>query len=226
MGTMRLAMFHPNDNPMDRGWVGRIDGDRMLHLAAQTLQSFFLGGGGAREHAEYPLADVTLLVPVQYPPTVRVFEEDGSFSFANATAVVGPNVSVPGARLSAFARIAGVIGAEGEIGGYSALLQWQDPSASPPAKRSDFGLVLGPAVVTPDEVDPAGLALRLEAGGSGAEGTSGGFSWPDAIALAGRRTTLRPGDVIAGPPVVVLEGVEGGAVLEVGGIGTLACPIA
>ena len=71
---MRLCMFHPNDNPMERGWVGRIDGDRVLHLAAQTLQSFFLGGGGAREHAEYPLADVTLLVPVQYPPTVRVFD--------------------------------------------------------------------------------------------------------------------------------------------------------
>ena len=67
-------MFHPNDNPLERGWVGRIDGDRVLHLAAQTLQSFFLGGGGAREHAEYALAEVTLLVPVQYPPTVRVFD--------------------------------------------------------------------------------------------------------------------------------------------------------
>src|SRR6478735_5112205 len=106
MGTMRLAMFHPNDNPMDRGWVGRIEGERMLHLAAQTLQSFFLGGGGAREHAEYPLADVTLLVPVQSPPTVRIFEEDGSFRFANATAVVGPSVPVEGSSLTAFARIA------------------------------------------------------------------------------------------------------------------------
>ena len=63
---MRLGMFHPNDNPLDRGWVGRIDGDRMLHLAAQTLQSFVLVGGGSRVHAEYPLAEVTLLVPVQY----------------------------------------------------------------------------------------------------------------------------------------------------------------
>ena len=71
---MRLCMFHPNDNPLERGWVGRIDGDRVLHLAAQTLQSFFLGGGGAREHAEYPLAEVTLLVPVQYPPTVRIVD--------------------------------------------------------------------------------------------------------------------------------------------------------
>ena len=45
---MRLCMFHPNDNALERGWVGRLDGDRVLHLAAQTLQSFFLGGGGWR----------------------------------------------------------------------------------------------------------------------------------------------------------------------------------
>ncbi len=81
---MRLCMFHPNDNPLERGWVGRVDGDRVLHLAAQTLQSFFLGGSGAREHAEYPLADVTFLVPVQ-APTVRVFSAPDAFRFANAT---------------------------------------------------------------------------------------------------------------------------------------------
>ena len=92
---MRLCMFHPNDAPMERGWVGRLDGDRVLHLATQTLQSFFLGGGTAREHAEYALADVTLLVPVQYPPTVRVFDSRATFAFANSTAVIGPGSRVP-----------------------------------------------------------------------------------------------------------------------------------
>ena len=156
-------MFHPNDNPLDRGWVGRIDGDRMLHLAAQTLQSLFLNGLNAREHAEYPLADVTLLVPVQYPPTVRVFSADGGFRFANATAVVGDNVPVPagGGPLRAQARIAAVIGAGGEIGGYSALLEWVDAAVQPEVKQSDFGLVLGPTVVTPDELDPSSVGVRL-----------------------------------------------------------------
>ena len=51
-------MFHPLDHPLERGWVGRLEGDRVIHLAAQTLQSFFTGGGTAREHAEYPLAEV------------------------------------------------------------------------------------------------------------------------------------------------------------------------
>ena len=95
---MRLCMFHPSDHPLERGWVGRVDGDRVLHLAAQTLQSFFLGGSGAREHAEYALADVTLLVPVQHPPTVRIFAAQEVFLFANAAAVVGERGADRGKR--------------------------------------------------------------------------------------------------------------------------------
>ncbi len=145
----------------------------MLHLAAQTLQSFFLVGGGSRVHAEYPLADVTLLVPVQYPPTVRIFDDGGSFRFANATAVVGPNVAVSGTRLSAQARIAVVIGADGEIGGTTAMVEWHDPAEEPGVKQSDFGIVLGPVVVTPDETATASLACRLSAGERTAEGSAG-----------------------------------------------------
>ena len=222
---MRLCMFHPNDNPMERGWVGRIDGDRVLHLAAQTLQSLFLGGGGAREHAEYALADVTLLVPVQHPPTVRVYSEDGSFRFANASAVIGPGAPVAGGALSACARIAAVIGAGGEIGGYSAMLEWNDPAEQPLVKQSDFGIVLGPVVVTPDELDPATAGCRLRSDGRDAVAAPGPFAWPEAISLAGRRTVLRPGDVVAGPPVVVLDHVSGGVQLEAEGIGLLDCPL-
>jgi len=222
---MRLCMFHPNDNPLERGWVGRIEDDRMLHLAAQTLQSFFLVGGGSRVHAEYPLADVTLLVPVQHPPTVRLFDDDGSFRFANATAVVGPDVAVAGTGLSARARIAVVIGAGGEIGGTTAMVEWYDPVEQLDVKRSDFGIVLGPVVVTPDETGGATFACRLRAGERVVEGARGAFAWAEALALAGHRTTLRPGDVIAGPPVVVLDEVDGDAELEVDGIGTLTCPL-
>ena len=221
---MRLCMFHPNDNPLERGWVGRIDGDRMLHLAAQTLQSFFLGGGGAREHAEYPLAEVTLLVPVQ-APTVRLFSTAGAFHFANATALVGPNVAVGGTALSASARVAAVIGAGGAIGGFSALLEWQDPAESPTVKQSDFGLVLGPVVVTPDEIDPTAVVVRVGAEGRREDASPAAFDWAAAIALAARRTILRPGDVIAGPPVLTLTDVGGDVRLELDGIGALDCPL-
>lgn len=224
-GEMRLCMFHPNDNPMDRGWVGRLDGDRVLHLAAQTLQSFFLGGGGAREHAEYALAEVTLLVPVQNPPTVRVFSSDGSFRFANASAVVGPAVPVAGTHLTARGRIAAIIGANGTIGGYSGLLEWDDPAEQPAAKQSDFGIVLGPAVVTPDEIELATAVCQLRAEGREETSTLASFSWDEAILLAARRTILRPGDVVAGPPVATLTGITVGVQFEVDGVGTLECPI-
>ncbi len=87
-------MFHPVGHPMERGWVGRIDGDRVIHLAAQTLQSFFLGGGRAREHAEYALAEVELLAPVLHPPSVRIFDDERSFEFANPAAIVGPGATI------------------------------------------------------------------------------------------------------------------------------------
>lgn len=224
---MRLCMFHPNDTPMDRGWVGRLDGDRVAHLAAQTLQSFFLGGGGAREHAVYARAEVTLLVPVQYPPTVRVFDGEGVFRFANATAVVGSGVPIAGASPTACARVAAVIGAGGAIGGFSALLEWHQPAEAMPVKQTDFGLVLGPAVVTPDELDPATVAVVLRVDGEEQIALAPApFAWSDAVALAARGTQLRPGDVIAGPPVLVREGVPTGAELEIAGVGILDCPLA
>jgi hypothetical protein len=222
---MRLCMFHPNESPMERGWVGRLDGDRVLHLATQTLQSLFLGGGSAREHAEYALTDVTLLVPVQHPPTVRVFSGDGAFGFGNASAVVGPGVPVPGGALTARARIAAVIGAGGLIGGFSALVEWHDATEQPEVKRTDFGIVLGPIVVTPDEIDAAVARGVLRSDGRAEPGAPTAFSWPDALALAARRTVLRPGDVLASPPVAIIDAVEGGVRFELEGVGLLDCPL-
>jgi hypothetical protein len=66
-------MFSPKSKHLWRGWPGRIEGDRVVQLASQTLQSFFTGGGKAREHAEYALEDVDLRAPVYYPPSVRDF---------------------------------------------------------------------------------------------------------------------------------------------------------
>ena len=82
-------MFSPRDQDLERGWPGRIDGETVIQLAAQTLQAFFTGGGTAREHAEYPLADVVFRAPVLHPPSVRIFDESGDFTFANPAAVHG-----------------------------------------------------------------------------------------------------------------------------------------
>ena len=76
---MKLCMFSPRELDLERGWPGRIDGDTVIQLAAQTLQAFFTGGGTAREHAEYPLADVVFRAPVLHPPSVRIFDDAGDF---------------------------------------------------------------------------------------------------------------------------------------------------
>ena len=99
-------MFHPVAMPMERGWVGRVEDAEVVHLAAQTLQHLFTGGGKARDHARYPLADVTLLSPVAVPPSIRVFDEDAAFEFANPAALVGPAMA-PGIGVEAGTAAAG-----------------------------------------------------------------------------------------------------------------------
>jgi hypothetical protein len=206
---MKLCMFHPVGHPMERGWVGRVDGDRVVQLAAQTLQSFFTGGGSAREHAEYPLAEVVLLAPVLHPPSVRVFEDDELFAFANPAAIVGPGgtIAVPrdarARRLRVLVRPAVVMAAGGEIGGFTVLAEWRAPGLAPPKDR-DFALGLGPVVVTPDE------------------STGGDFDWDAAVGLAASGTVLLPGDLLAGPAVETRDVEPGAAVsLELDGIGAL-----
>ena len=201
-------MFHPVRHPLERGWVGRIEGDRVIQLAAQTLQSFFTGGGSAREHAEYRRDEVALLAPVLHPPSVRVFDEQGSFAFANPAAIVGPGAEIACddqlQGLAVALRIAVVVGAGEEIGGFTLFAEWRDPARTPPKDR-DFALGLGPVVVTPDEF-----------------ADHSGFDWTAATTLAAAGTHLFPGDVLAGPARERRQVETGDTVsLVVEGIGTL-----
>ena len=225
-------MFHPVDHPLERGWVGRIDGDRVIQLAAQTLQSLFTGGGTAREHAEYPLAGVRLLAPVLHPPAVRVFEDQATFAFRNPAAIVGPGAQVavePASGnsllggLTVLARMAGVIGADDAVAGFTAFADWRDPARAEP-KDQDFALGLGPVVVTPDELgfDRRGAIVRVD-GVERARGRLDDFDWEAARDLAAERTRLYPGDLLVGPPLGAVDGIVPGNVVEVEvpGIGVL-----
>jgi hypothetical protein len=232
---MRLCMFHPFDHPMERGWVGRIEGDRVIHLAAQTLQSLFTGGGSAREHAEYPLAEVRLLAPVLHPPSVRLFDDQERFAFANPAAIVGPDAEVPTeleapsnsllqGGLMLLARVAGVIGADGAVAGFTAFAEWRDPKRSVPKDR-DFVLGLGPIVTSLNEVDADELEAIVRVDGiERARGGLDDFDWEAARDLAADRTRLYPGDLLVGPPLGTVQGIGPRDVveLEVEGIGVLA----
>jgi hypothetical protein len=217
-------MFHPLDHPMKRGWVGRIDGDHVIHLAAQTIQSFFTGGGAAREHAVYPIEAVRLLAPVLHPPSVRVFEGETSFEFENPAEIVGPGAEIRsyGANLSLLSRLAAVIGLDGGMDGFTVFADWRRPALSPPKDR-DFALGLGPLVVTPDELDPQHLEAIVRVNGEERlGGRFKGFDWTAARDFAAEGTVLRPGDLLAGPAGTVENIAPGSSVqLTMKGIGEL-----
>ncbi len=160
-------MFSPKGKHLQRGWPGRIEGDRVIQLAAQTLQSFFTGGGRAREHAEYPLDEVDLRPPVLRPPSVRdfyAFEQHVKtararrgfdvpeewyripvFYFSNPNAMYGPEDEIPypeGTReLDYELEVAAVIGAEGKIGGFTVMNDW----SARDLQREEMKVGLGPA---------------------------------------------------------------------------------
>jgi fumarylacetoacetate (FAA) hydrolase len=164
---MRLCMFTPKELGHERGWPGRIEGDRVIQLAAQTLQSFFTGGGAAREHAEYALDDVLLRPPVLHPPSVRDFYafeqhvrtaraargldvppewyEQPAFYFSNPAAIFGPEDEIPypagTSELDYELEVAAVIGAEGRIGGFTVMNDW----SARDLQRREMKVGLGPA---------------------------------------------------------------------------------
>ena len=160
-------MFTPVERDLERGWPGRIDGDRVVQLAAQTIQSYFTGGSQAREHAEYRLEDVKLLPPVLNPPAVRDFYafeqhvatarasrglevppewyEQPVFYFSNPAAIYGPEAEIPypagSEELDYELEVAAIVGAEGAIGGFTVLNDW----SARDLQRRELKVGLGPA---------------------------------------------------------------------------------
>jgi fumarylacetoacetate (FAA) hydrolase len=164
---MKLCMFRPAGTGLSRGWPGRLDGDRVIQLAAQTLQSYFTGGGKAREHAEFALDEVELLAPVSKPPAVRdfyAFEQHVEtaraarglevpdewyripvFYFSNPNAIYGPDAEVPypggSEQLDYELEVAAVIGADARIGGFTIMNDW----SARDLQRAEMKVGLGPA---------------------------------------------------------------------------------
>jgi fumarylacetoacetate (FAA) hydrolase len=160
-------MFTPRELALDRGWPGVIEGDTVVQLAAQTLQAFFSGGGHARRHAEYALADVDLRAPVLHPPSVRdfyAFEQHVKaaralrnqdvppewyelpvFYFSNPAAIYGPEDEIPspeGTRaLDYELEVAAIIGGDGTIGGFTVMNDW----SARDLQAAEMKVGLGPA---------------------------------------------------------------------------------
>jgi hypothetical protein len=214
-------MFHPARTPMERGWVGRVEGDEVVHLAAQTLQHLFTGGGNARDHARYPLAEVVLLSPLPTPPSIRVFDESGSFEFANPAALVGPgSVIAPpaGAAIALDAGLAGLVGPDAVVA-ISPVARLRAPALVPPKDR-DFGIALGPWFTTLDEV-PQAPSVRVTARTTTADASAATFDWEAARRFAAENTRLRVGDLLLAPATVVEDIAPGAVAVDVDGLGRL-----
>jgi hypothetical protein len=176
-------MFTPRELALERGWPGRIEGGSVIQVAAQTLEAFFTGGGKAREHNIYPLADVELRAPVRRPPSIRFFEDERAFWFGNTASIYGPEDKVPApAEVESRFAVAAVIGGEEQIAGYTLLNDWRAPSLDPPKDR-DFATSVGPWVDT-------GYVSKE-------------FGFEHALEIAARNTRLRAGDLLVAPPFAV-----------------------
>jgi fumarylacetoacetate (FAA) hydrolase len=160
-------MFTPRELELERGWPGLIEGDTVIQLAAQTLQAFFTGGGTARHHAEYALADVEFRAPVLHPPSVRDFYafeqhvktarasrglevpqewyEIPVFYFSNPAAIYGPGDEIPKPpdteELDYELEVAAIIGMEGRIGGFTVMNDW----SARDLQRAEMRVGLGPS---------------------------------------------------------------------------------
>jgi len=160
-------MFTPRELGLERGWPGLIEGDTVVQLAAQTLQSFFTGGGTARRHAEYALADIEFRAPVLHPPSVRDFYafeqhvktarasrglevpqewyEIPVFYFSNPAAIYGPDDKIPKPpdteELDYELEVAAIIGVEGRIGGFTVMNDW----SARDLQRAEMRVGLGPS---------------------------------------------------------------------------------
>src|SRR6266566_6409134 len=164
---MKLCMFTPRELRLERGWPGVIEGDVVVQLASQTLQSFFTGGGTARRHAEYALADVDLCPPVLSPPSLRDFYafeqhvktaraargldvpdewyEIPVFYFSNTASIFGPDAEVPYPQgtleLDYELEVAAIVGKEGRIGGFTVMNDW----SARDLQRAEMKVGLGPS---------------------------------------------------------------------------------
>jgi 2-keto-4-pentenoate hydratase/2-oxohepta-3-ene-1,7-dioic acid hydratase in catechol pathway len=264
---MRLVTFRASDGA-DR--VGRLTGDSVVELAAPDMLTWLAGEG--RRDADvprHPLAGVALRAPIPQPPSVRDFfsfeghvatgwrlrggeippawYEMPIFYFSNPASIHGPGQPVrrPSATslLDFELEIAAVLGAGGEIAGFTLFNDWSARDLQRqemtvglgPAKGKDFAISLGPWLVTPDELPYHDGRLRVEASvtlngeqltrSSAAEQH---WSWPELVEHAGRDTRLRPGDVLGSGTLdrgCLLElNAEGGEPrwLEPGDVVTLA----
>lgn len=231
--------------------VAELEGETAHLLAAPTMLAWLAAEGRERTGDERALADVQVLAPIPDPPSVRDFYsferhvaagwrrrgsdipsywyEAPAFYFTNPASIHGPGEPVvrpPATHALDFElEIAAILGAGGEIAGFTLMNDWSARNVQAnevtvglgPHKAKDFATSLGPWLATPDELPYRDGRLRLQAtvsvNGRELSRCDAGeqhFPWPELVAHAARDTRLRPGDVLGSGTLA------GGCLLELG----------
>jgi fumarylacetoacetate (FAA) hydrolase len=151
----------------DRSRPGRIEGDRVVELGADSLVAVLESDADVPEVDVLALADVQLCAPVPEPPSVRdffAFEQHvataranrGSevpaewyeipvFYFSNPAAIFGPDEEIPyphaSEELDYELEVAAVIGTGGRIAGFTVMNDW----SARDLQRKEVRVGLGPA---------------------------------------------------------------------------------
>jgi fumarylacetoacetate (FAA) hydrolase len=146
---------------------GRLEGTRVVGLAAESLTAVLASGGEAPADGEFPLEDVRLCAPIPAPPAVRDFfafeghvataranrgatvpaawYEIPVFYFSNPAAIFGPEDAIPyphaSQQLDYELEVAAVIGAGGRIAGFTVMNDW----SARDLQRQEVSVGLGPA---------------------------------------------------------------------------------
>ena len=267
---MKLCTFKPPSGGPPGGWPGRIVGDEVRRLDAPSLRDYLADPDPGRLDSgpAFALTQVRLLAPIPDPPAVRDFfafeahvattrANRGSrvpaewyqipvFYFTNPAAIVGPETEIVypdgTAELDYELKVAAIIGASGQIAGFTIMNDWSARDLQlletrvglGPAKGKDFATSVGPVLVTVDEFD--GSRAEMVARVNGEERSRANLAdlyhpWSALVAQAARNTVLRPGDILGSGTVgtgCILEHGDGrwlrpGDVveLEVAGLGVL-----
>ena len=175
-------MFSPREAELERGWPGRVDGDRVVQLAAQTLRGVLhrrrrraRARGVPARRGRVPAAgpapaERSRLLGAGAPRARRSsrFATRGRSSATSRRCRSRTGT----AELDLGLAVAAVIGADGAIGGVTLANDWtardleraERASGFGPSKSKDFALSLGPVLVTPDELD-GGAAVRARVNG-------------------------------------------------------------
>ncbi len=221
---MRLVSFR---DPGGETLVGRLDGERVVALEAASMLEWLGGEGRADAGAEYALAELELLAPVPEPPSVRDFfayedhvrtgaklrggeippawYEIPVFYFSNPASIHGPGEPVRKPATTSLLdfelEIAAVIGAGGEIAGFTLFNDWSARDLQRqemtvglgPAKGKDFAISLGPWLATPDELPYRDGRLELERDRDGERPRAHPHRCSrEALVMARARRPLRP----------------------------------